>query len=189
MPSWSVLFCFFLIFALSLTMVAPPQVSKAGKKAVAVNAASAYSVGGGVRRHRFLCLAFSLRPWVRVWNWRDTTMAETEHVWIVFHSCEFPSGFTSILKWTTFPMIINDSMIPFFGLGENYVGHPGFQPRWWAVVDMRWRNPVASPAPYWRPCRKLNGCEAETKNTLSFGKERLSHLASEWGIQVECMGI
>jgi hypothetical protein len=37
-------------------MVDPPQVSKAGKKAVAVNAASAYSVGGGVRRHRFLCL-------------------------------------------------------------------------------------------------------------------------------------
>jgi hypothetical protein len=123
----------------------------------------------------WMCLAFSLRPWVRVWNWRDTTMAETEHVWIVFHSCEFPSGFTSILKRTTFPMIINDSMIPFFGVGENYVGHPGFQPRWWAVVDMRLRNPVASPAPYWRPCRKLNGCEAET--------------STEWGIQVECMGI
>lgn len=96
--------------------------------------------------------------------------------------CEFPSGFTSsqnsILERSTFPMIINDSMIPFFKGLEKTINDSmipsilfffrklqdrtpnGFQPRWWAVVDMRWRNPVASPAPYWRPCRKLNGCLA-----------------------------
>ena len=79
--------CSGFLIALSLLRLTWLQVSKAGKKAVAVNAASAYSVGGGRPAPQLFVLgifAAIMSKGVKL----EGNQAETKHVWSVVHdSC------------------------------------------------------------------------------------------------------